>query len=175
MSSKEELHGPRDFLMADGGKLWLLADADSGFSGRVAVVDLESQSSTGCRDFMDGFVYHGLCAHPSNPQVAHLLSQACCLTACPVVVARGRISCCVCRFMNVGILTLGKKPRACELLAVSEIVLLVAAVVRSTAWRHMLPYSVRSRGAHKVHVDQQEVVMLWGVHIQCSRPNCSGA
>lgn len=54
--------------MAKNGKLWLLADAESGFSGRIAVVDTESQKSTTCRDFMDGYVYHGLCEHPGNPQ-----------------------------------------------------------------------------------------------------------
>ena len=72
VSCAEELRGPRDFLVTEGGKqLWLLADAEAGFSGRVAVADIEAQRSASCRDFMDGYVYHGLCGHPSNPQVPY--------------------------------------------------------------------------------------------------------
>lgn len=89
VSSSEELRGPRDLIIAQNDNLWLLADAEAGYSGRLAVVDLEKQTSTTCRDFMDGYVYHGLCAHPGNPQVnSPLGASSVLLMLCCVLLAQ---------------------------------------------------------------------------------------
>jgi hypothetical protein len=70
ISATETLVAPQHLRMGADGRLWLVAVTYRNvLSGCCAVVDLNSQTSVSCHDFMDGYQYHGLCAHPSHPQV----------------------------------------------------------------------------------------------------------